>query len=135
MTQETHEYFTVKEALEDIKNTLENGYDGYGAYLLPEVFQTDYYIIGTFGAKKALEHYGVFDAIEEIQDYEKNNFGQIHTELGNPEQVANSLYYLKGIEAIALINGNTDALEGNWNNKIDKECAEVLISVINELLK
>lgn len=133
MTNETT-YFTVNEALEDILDTLENGYDDYLCDLHNEVFNTDYYIIGTYEAKQALTQYGVFEAIEEIQDYEKFHFGEVYTELGSPEKVANMLYYLKGYEATEKIQECNDLWDEEWNNKLDDKTRQSLIDTIKTLL-
>jgi len=66
-----------EEAREAIIETLRDGYDRYYCDLHHEVFNTDYYIVGTYEAKKALEEYGVFEAIEKVQTYEKDNFGEL----------------------------------------------------------
>ena len=65
-----------QEAIEAIIETLENGYSGYYCDLHNEVFNTDYYIIGTYAAKEALREYDVFEAIELVQTYEKEQFGE-----------------------------------------------------------
>ena len=96
----TKQYFTEKEALQAVIDTLENGFDGYYCDLHDAVFNSDFYIIGTYQAKKALEQYGTFDAIQEIIDYEKWNFGEVMTDLSNPEKVANMLWYIKSEEAL-----------------------------------
>ena len=80
-----------EEAKEAIIETLKDGYTGYYCDLHNEVFNTDYYIIGTHQAKKALEDYGVWDAIEKVQTYEKDNFGEVYTDLSDPEKRFNSL--------------------------------------------
>ena len=41
-----------------------------------ELFNTDYYIVGTYQAKQWLGDYA-FDAIREIKDYEEANFGEV----------------------------------------------------------
>ena len=43
-----------------------------------EIFNTDYYIIGRYEAKKWLGD-EVFNIIEIIKEYEQFNFGEIHT--------------------------------------------------------
>ena len=43
------------QAKEEIIESLEDGYSGYYCDLHNEIFNTDYYIIGTYEAKKALE--------------------------------------------------------------------------------
>ena len=81
-----------KEAREAIIEALKDGYTGYYCDLHHEVFNTDYYIIGTERAKEALAEYGVWDAIEKVQTYEKDYFGEIITDLSNPEKLINMLY-------------------------------------------
>ena len=41
-----------QEAIADIIEALENGFDGYYCDLHNEVFNTDYYVIGTYEARK-----------------------------------------------------------------------------------
>lgn len=133
MTEKT--YFTQIEALETIKETLKNGYEGYFEDLHNEAFNTDYYIIGTYEAKQALNQYGAFEAIEEIQEYEKENFGEILTDLSDAEKVSNILWYLIGRQAIELINfKGLENEEGNdENNKIIIESIENKISELKEI--
>ena len=96
----TKQYFTTTEALEDILDVLESGYTGYMDDLHNEVFNTGYYIIGTYQAKRALTEYGVFDAIEKVQSYEDSAFGERYTDVSDPEKLANMLYYIIGEEVI-----------------------------------
>lgn len=96
----TKQYFTTTEALEDILDVLESSYNGYMEDLHQEVFNTGYYIIGTYQAKQALTEYGVFDAIEKVQEYEDNAFGERYTDVSDPEKLANMLYYIIGEEVI-----------------------------------
>jgi hypothetical protein len=64
------------------------------------IFNTDYYIIGTYKAKQWL---GVdaFDAIAMIKDYELDNFGEVYTDLSNAERVVNMVVYIIGEEIVA----------------------------------
>ena len=96
----TKQYFTNTEALEDILDVLESGYDGSMEDLHHEVFNTDYYIIGTHTAKQALTEYGVFEAIDVVQEYEDNAFGERYTDVSDPEKLANMIYYIIGEETI-----------------------------------
>lgn len=135
MTSEK-QYFTVNEALEDILGVLENeDYDGQLCDLHHEVFNTDYYIIGTSEAKQALTQYGVFEALEEIQEYEDDHFGKVLTDLSSPERVANMLYYLKGHEAIERIQNENDFLDTHWNEKVNNKIRQSLIDTINMILE
>lgn len=104
-------YFTRREAFEDIKNCLENDYEGYLCELHNEVFNTDYYIAGRKEAKQALSSWedengwecDAFGAIERIKEYEQNTFGEVNTDFSNPERVANMLYYIVGDDAIGFL--------------------------------
>ena len=96
----TKQYFTTTEALEDILDMLESGYTGYMDDLHNEVFNTGYYIIGTYQAKQALTEYGVFDAIDRVQTWERDNLGELYTDVSDPEKLANMLYYIIGEETI-----------------------------------
>ena len=60
-----------------------------------EIFNTDYYIIGTFEAKKWLSDQ-VFDIIEYIKEYEQDNFGEVTTDLSSPEKLVNMYVYILG---------------------------------------
>ena len=124
------QYFTKAEALQDIKETLENGYSGYVCDLHNETFNTDYYIIGTYEAKQALKQYDVFEAVEKVQNYEKDNFGEIYTDVYNPEKLANMLYYIIGEETMQELS----TIEENWNSEIDKEISKQIIKEIETLL-
>ena len=99
----TKQYFTNTEALEDILDILESGYGGYMEDLHNEVFNTNYYIIGTYQAKQALTEYGVFEAIDRVQEYEDNAFGERYTDVSDPEQLANMLYYIVGDEIVQTL--------------------------------
>ena len=121
-----------EEAREAIIEALRNGYSGYYCDLHNEVFNTDYYIIGTYQAKKALEEYDVFDAIEKVQTYEKDNFGEVYTDLSNPEKLVNMLYYIIGEEVLYEIMDGMEAFNENWNNQADEETNTEILKVIEE---
>lgn len=124
-----NKYFTEQEAMENIKEALENGYEGNLLDLHNEVFNQDYYIIGTSTAETALEEYGVFDAIRKIEEYEMNNFGEIYTKLSDPEKVANMLYYIIGEEVIQELVDEADI-----DYEVDEEDTQQLVKLITEKL-
>jgi hypothetical protein len=121
-----------RQALEDIKERLRGGYSGYYCDLHNEVFNTDYYIIGTYAAEQALEAYGVFDAIGRVQDYEKDNFGEIYTDLSNPESVINMLYYIIGEEVLLEAMAEIDALHDNWNSLASEELNKAILEQMRD---
>ena len=63
------------------------------------VFNTDYYIIGTYQATQWLGDQ-VFECIGIIQGYEEDNFGQVTTDFTNPEHVVNMYTYIIGEEIV-----------------------------------
>ena len=119
------------EAIEAVIERLEDGYTGYYCDLHNEVFNTDYYIIGTYEAKEALREYDVFDAIELVQGYEKDQFGEVYTELHNPEKLINMVYYIVGDEVIGEMYEITE-FEDNWNNRADEETNAIIVKAMKE---
>lgn len=119
-----------KDAKEAIIEALENGYESYYCDLHNEVFNTDYYIIGTYEAKKALEEYGVFDAIEKVQEYEKDNFGEVITDLSDPEKLVNMLYYIIGEEVLFELMAGIDAFNDGWNELATEETNQEILNAI-----
>lgn len=133
MYNEKHEAMK-KEAIEAIVEELENGYSGYYCDLHNEVFNTDYYIIGTYQAKEALKEYDVFEAIELVQEYEKDAFGEVYTDLSNPEKLINMVYYVIGGEVIVEMY-KIEAFEDNWNNCADEETNAIIVEAMKEMYK
>jgi len=123
-----------EEARDDIVEALQDGYAGYYCDLHNEVFNTNYYIVGTYKAKKTLEEYGVFDALEKIQEYEKDNFGEIFTDLSNPEKVVNMLYYIIGEEVIFEMMEGINSFHDNWNNKATDETNKEILETLGEVI-
>lgn len=119
-----------REAIADIIETLESGYSDYYCDLHNEVFNTDYYIIGTWQAKEALNEYDVFDAIETVREYEESNFGEVYTDAANPEALVNMLYYIIGEEVIGEMY-YIAAFANNWNNDADEETNAAIVSELN----
>ncbi|AQT27756.1 hypothetical protein EFP10_121 [Enterococcus phage EF-P10] len=91
MTKESNVFLDEKGFFETIIETLENGFSEYYCDLHSEIFN-----YGVNADIKDLEEYGVFNALGEIQEYEKDNFGEVLTDLGNASSVANMLYYIIG---------------------------------------
>lgn len=123
-----------KEAINDIIEALENGYDGYYCDLHNEVFNTDYYVIGTHKAKEILREYDVFNAIEFVQTYEKEQFGEVFTDLSDPEKLVNMVYYIIGDEVIGLMY-EIEEFEDKWNDEADEETNKAIIEKMKEMFK
>ena len=117
------------DAVNAIIDCLEAGYDGCYCDLHSEVFNTDYYVTGTAEAKNILGD-DVFDAIGRIYTYEKDNFGEIYTDLSNPIKIVNMLFYIIGTE-IMYNNGEfSKILDEYWNEYADEETNMKLIKVL-----
>lgn len=126
-------YFTKREALQDIKEVLENGYDSYLCDLHHNVFNTAHYIVGACDAKKALNEHGVFEAIEKVNHYEQLSFGESLTDISSPEKLASMLYYIIGEEVLnELIENNQ--LDDYFNDKLTEVSANQLIRAIEKEL-
>lgn len=121
-----------KEAIKDIIEALENGYNGYYCDLHNEVFNTDWYVIGRHMAKEALKEYDVFEAIELVQTYEKENFGNVYTELSDPEKLINMVYYIIGGDIISDMY-SIEAFDENWNNEADEETNAIIVKAMKKL--
>ena len=89
------------ERLQEIAEYMDNQ-DFRSAYvsdLHNDIFNTDYYIIGRYQAKQWIGA-EAFDMIGDIVEYEKDNFGELHCDLSEPERVVNMWVYIQGWEII-----------------------------------
>ena len=113
--------------LDQINDDKEFLFSEYGADLHHYLCNTNYFIIGTYKAKKWLgEH--VFEAVNKIKDYEEFNFGQVTTPLDDPEKVANMLAYILGEEVLS----KSDHLSKySWDRKINPYSLEIILFQIN----
>lgn len=97
-----YKYDEIKSHFEDFindennKDFIKNNLDD----LHHEIFNTDYYIIGRYEAKKWLGDQ-VFNIIETIREYEEFNFGEVNTDFSEPEKVVNMYVYIIGEEIVA----------------------------------
>ena len=73
----------------------ENNITEYYDDLHHDVFNTDYFIIGTYKAEQWLGE-RAFQVINIIKDYEQDNFGEVTTDLSSPERVVNMYAYIVG---------------------------------------
>jgi hypothetical protein len=133
MYNKKHEAMKM-EAIEDIISALENGYSGYYCDLHNEVFNTDWYIIGTYEAKEALREYDVFEAIELVQDYEKDAFGEVYTDVSNPEKLINMVYYIIGEQVIGNMYEDIEAFNMAYDDYADKETNAVIVEALKKML-
>ena len=117
-----------QEALDAIIDVLESGYNGYYCDLHDEVFNTDYYIIGTAQSEETLAEFGVFKAIDRVQTFERDNFGVTYTDVSNPEKLVNMLFYIIGEEV--LYGRHYDVLSRAWDRRADPDTNAELIDAL-----
>lgn len=120
------------EARERIIECLKGGFEDYYCDLHHRVFNTDYYITGTYEAKKALEEYDVWEAIKKVQTYEKDMFGEVFTDLSDPVKVINLLFYIIGEEVIWEMLDKSKTWNENWNNLADEETNAKILKELGE---
>lgn len=69
------------------------------------VFNTDYYIIGTYQATQWLGE-ETFNVINFIKEYENDNFGEVYTDFSSPENVVNMYVYIIGEDIVSEYKDN-----------------------------
>lgn len=93
----------------------------YGCDLHNEIFNTDYYIIGTNGAKQWCGA-DTYTIIETIKEYEQDNFGEVSTDFSDPEKVVNMYVYIVG-ESVLY---ESKALRKKWDLILDDDDLEAI---------
>ena len=102
-------------------------------------FNSDPWIKGKYRASEALKDFneqdqlykttnldGVFGAIEYIQDYEIHQYGEVLTNLLNPEKVASMVAFINGEQ---IINELSDKLNLNLFDELTEQQLKQLSSV------
>lgn len=106
------------------------GVDQYGCDLHHEIFNMDYFIIGSFRAKEFLGD-EAFEAIEEVKSYEEENFGQVSTDLSDPEKVVNMLAYVVGEEML----NESHHLHEKWDQELTtRDLAKIASEISTEVI-
>lgn len=119
---ETVTALVISTAVDQLGEMIRNESDVYGCDLHHEIYNTSESFIYYADAIAFCEAFGTFDAIEKVAEYEKDNFGEIGTDISNPCKVANMLLYILGEE---LLN-DSHAVYRYWNEKISvKELIEI----------
>ena len=121
-----------EEARAAIIEALKNNYTGYYCDLHDKVFNTSYYIVEVYEAKKALQEYDVWEAIKKVQTYEKDNFGEVYTDLSDPKKLINMLFYIIGEEVIWEMLERSKTLSGNWDSLADEETNAKILKELDE---
>lgn len=97
-------------------------------------FNEDYYIIGYYDSEQWLKRHNIsaFDAIGEIVEYEKSNFGEVTTDVSSPEKVVNMYAYIKGEEFLGGLAFINDFWDESLNEETKQELREELEAIIED---
>lgn len=103
----------------------------FGNDLHNAMFNEDYFIIGYYEAEQFLKSTkcGIFGAIEMIQTYEKENFGETTTDCGDSEKVVNMYAYIQGEKLLSSI----EALTNNYDVLLDSDMIDAIKAELEAL--
>ena len=120
----------VNHAIEILQDIAPNGV--YGCELHHHLFNVDYFIIGYYNCEQWLKDNGisVFEAIREVQEYEKFNFGEPYTDISSSEKLVNMYAYIQG----ELLLNQSETLQKRWDKKLTENDIENIIEELEELL-
>ena len=102
------------------------GLDNDGADLHYYLFNEDYFIIGHYQAQQFLGNHS-FRAIEYVQDYEKDNFGEVSTEITD-EKIANMFAYIAGEEILS----RSRHLDRCWDKPLTENSLKIIAMEIKQ---
>src|SRR5574344_612844 len=132
---ENKQYFTQLEILQDMREAITDFDMVYYDDLLYEAFDSGQYIIGRYESEKALEQYGVFDAIGKVKQYEIDSFGEVYTLLEDTEEVASRLYYFLGYQTLHYdFPELSEAYDSVLDEDVNEDNDKILLDVIDKLI-
>ena len=102
------------------------GLDNDGADLHHHLFNEDYFIIGHYQAQQFLGDQA-FRAIEYVQDYEKDNLGEVLIEITD-EKIANMFAYIAGEEILSRSNH----LQRCWDKPLNENSLKIIAMEIKQ---
>lgn len=100
----------------DIADSIDDAVGTYGCDLHSELFNEDYAFIYSSNAEEACESVGTWSAIRLVAQYEKDNFGNVHTEI-EPCAIANMCVYIYG----EFFLNQSKHLQKAWDRKLTKK--------------
>ena len=100
---------------DEIKDMIMDYKDVYGCDLAYEMYDYDYYIIGTYKAKQFLKEY--FDDMTECLEQYQEEFGETYPDITNPEKVATLLTLFVAQDVLC----ESKTLDKCWNERLLEE--------------
>ena len=111
-----------KEIRELIKGEIKDNimdYEGVDACdVAYEMYNTDYYIIGTYKAKQFLKEY--FDDMSECLEQYQEEFGEVYKDITDPEKVASLLALFVAQDVLR----ESKVLDDKWNEALEESDLE-----------
>lgn len=139
------EQFSEKTMLEVINQYLDDGYTNLEE-IQQDATNTDYYIIGTYKASKALEAFdgedelaydttldGVFGAIQYVQAFEEELGEQLSGDKIDPENISNIIAYINIQYTIDDIIDYFDYEFSNYDELTDKQIEAIKSLTVDDL--
>ena len=102
----------------EIKDMIMDYEDVYGCDLAHEMYNNDYYIIGTYKAKQFLKEY--FDDMCECLEQYQEEFGEVYKDITDPEKVASLLTLFVAQDVLS----ESKVLDDKWNEALEESDLE-----------
>ena len=122
------EWHKQEEIRQYIKDSMADYIDTDLDDLHNNLFNTDYYIIGTYKATQWLGDKAM-NVINIIKDYEQDSFGECNTDFSDAEKVVNMYVYILGEELLRI------GLEGFFQGDEEPLNQEHINNITNNLNK
>ena len=103
---------------DEIKDMIMDYEDVYGCDLAYEMYNNDYYIIGTYKAKQFLKEY--FDDMCECLEQYQEEVGEVYKDITNPEKVASLLALFVAQDVLS----ESKVLDDKWNEALEESDLE-----------
>lgn len=102
----------------EIKDMIMDYEDVYGCDLAYEMYNNDYYIIGTYKAKQFIREY--FDDMCECLEQYQEEVGEVYKDITNPEKVASLLALFVAQDVLS----ESKVLDDKWNEALEESDLE-----------
>lgn len=107
-------------------------YRGYYCDLHNELFNMERKYNYQCDAEDDLNIFGVFTAIGAVVKYEQDNFGEIETDVSDPYEVANMVWYIIGEEVMCDLFYGCELWAGLWNDEATEETNKALVQWLRD---
>ena len=102
----------------EIKDMIMDYENVYGYDLAYEMYNNDYYIIGTYKAKQFIKEY--FDDMCECLEQYQEEVGEVYKDITNPEKVASLLALFVAQDVLS----ESKVLDDKWNEALEESDLE-----------